>query len=210
MKEYRQDSHVVSLVIWSLLCSATAAACFVHSHHLINRMLRTEEILTGILLLILGPAAFTAYLVRARRVWVGLEPGGLVLSGRRPIPWEEIREVKRRRPLLRRSSGPAQTSNFDTGEVLNATAGGCRNVGCLTSLGELFVGVLLIFALAFAVWLVFFVFIPLVIIPVLEVFVPFGDVIRIRTRTRTLVLRDLSDADEFMAKIGERVRVSAE
>jgi len=46
-----------------------------------------------------------------------------------------------------------------------------------------------------------------VVVPVLEVFIPFGD--RIRARRRTVRLRDLSDADEFMARLAPRVRVVA-
>jgi hypothetical protein len=48
------------------------------------------------------------------------------------------------------------------------------------------------------------------ILPVQEVFIPFGDLIKIRTGKGTLVSRDLSDADEFMSRIGEHVRVFSE
>ncbi len=209
MKEYRQNSHSASLIWWAVLCTATALFCFMHSHHLVNRTLRLEEILVGVMLLVFGPAALVAYLVRARTVWVGLDSDGLIVSGRRTIPWEEIREVKRRRPVLRRCSGPAQAPDFNTGDVMG-NAGGCVDFGCFTGLSELFIGVLIVVAFAFAVWVIAFVFVPLVIIPVLEVFIPFGDLIKIRTRKRTLILRDLSDADEFMSKFGEHVRVSAE
>src|SRR5436190_16560993 len=108
MKEYRQNSHSLSLIFWALLCTATAIFCFVHSHHLISRKLRIEETLVGVMFLVLGPAALVAYLVRARTVWVSLDSEGLIVSGGRTIPWEEIREVKRRPPVLRRDSGPAR------------------------------------------------------------------------------------------------------
>jgi len=208
MKEYRQNSHSFSLIFWAVLCTFTALFCFFHSHHLVSRTLRLEEILVGVMFLVLGPAALAAYLVRARTVWVSLLPDGLSISGGRTIPWEDIREVKRRRPVLRRESGPTKVSEFDTNLVGNA--GGCVDFGCVTGLGEFFIGVLIVVAFAFAIWVIAFVFIPLVIIPVLEVFIPFGDLIKIRTGKRTLVLRDLSDADEFMSKLGEHVRVSAE
>ena len=209
MKEYRQNSHSVSLIWWAVLCTATAVFCFVHSRHLMNRTLRLEEILVGVMFLVLGPAALVAYLVRARTVWVSLGPEGLLVSGGRTIPWGEIREVKRRRPVLRRGSGPAQAPDFNPGDAVGNT-GGCIDFGCFTGLSEFFIGVVIVIAFAFAVWVICFVFVPLVIIPVLEVFIPFGDLIKIRTGKRTLVLRDLSDADEFMSKIGEHVRVSAE
>lgn len=208
MKEYHQNSHIFSLIFWAVLCTFTALFCFFHSHHLVSRALRLEEILVGVMFLVLGPAALVAYLVRARTVWVGLGSDGLVVSGGRTIPWEEIREVKRRKPVLRRDSGPAKVSEFDANMMGNA--GGCVDFGCFTGLGEFFIGVLIVVAFAFAVWVICFVFVPLIIIPVLEVFIPFGDLIRIRTGRRTLVLRDLSDADEFMSKLGEHVRVSAE
>jgi hypothetical protein len=209
MKEYRQNVHRYSLIFWAVLCTATAVFCFVQSHHLISRRLRIEETLAGVMFLILGPAALTAYEVRSRRVWVGLSEEGLVISGQLTIPWEEIREVRRRRPLLRKSTGPAQVSGFDPSDI-PASTGGCIDVGCFSSLSEIFIAILLVIAVAFAVWVVVFVFIPLVVVPVLEVFVPFGDRIRIRTRRRTLLLRDLSDADEFLAKLGRHVRVSAD
>jgi hypothetical protein len=208
MKEYRQNSHSYSLVFWALLCTATAVFIFIHSHHLISRRLRIEETLVGVMFLILGPAAMAAYLVRARAVWVSLAADGLVISGGRTIPWKEMREVSRRRPLLRKTTGPAQVAEFKGADTIMDASGGCINPGCLAGFGEVIMGVLLIAAFAVAVWLVFFVFVPLVILPVLEVFTPFGDVIKIRMGRRTLVLRDLSDADEFMAKIGERVRVA--
>jgi hypothetical protein len=207
VKEYRQNVHRYSLLFWALLCTSTAVFCFVHSHHLISRRLRIEETLAGVLFLILGPAALTAYEVRSRLVWVSLSDDGLVISGGRTIPWEEIREVQRRRPLLRSSAGPARSPGFDPGDLASST-GGCMDIGCFSSLSEIFIVILLIVAVAFAVWVIAFVFIPLVIIPVLEVFVPFGDRIRIRTGRRTLLLRDLSDADEFVAAIGKHVRVS--
>jgi hypothetical protein len=209
MKEYRQNSHSVSLVFWAILCSAAASVLFIHSHRIISRALRIEEILGGIALLIFGPAALAVYLIRARRVWVTVhDERGIVLSGRRTIAWEEILGVVRRPPLLRKSSGPAQIPSFETGNVMSGIGSGCGDVGCFTGLSEFFVGALLVVAALFALWVVFFVFIPLVILPALEVFVPFGDRIKIVTRRGTLVLRDLSDADDFMARVGRRPRLA--
>ncbi|HLY10181.1 MAG TPA: hypothetical protein VKW04_12815 [Planctomycetota bacterium] len=158
--------------------------------------------------LVLGPASLAAYLVRARTVWVTLDADGMGISGGRTVPWGDIREVRRRRPLLRRDSGPAHVSEFNRDVLEHAP--GCISLdsGCLSGLGELLVGLMLVLAFAFAVWLIFFVLVPLLLIPVLEVFIPFGDLIQIRTGGRTLVLRDLSDADDFMTRIGPHVRVS--
>jgi hypothetical protein len=208
MKEYRQNAHCWSLLFWALLCTATAIFIFVHSHHLISRRLRIEETLAGVMLLILGPAALAAYLARARAVWVGLTSDGLVVSGGRLVPWAEIRDVKRRRPVLRKSSGPAQVPEITAPDLPRNVGTGCLDLGCIAGGGELFAVIAILLAAVWAAWLIVGVIVPLLVIPVMEVFVPFGDRITIRTRGRTLVLHDLSDADEFMAKIGSRVRVT--
>src|SRR5262245_35352920 len=111
MKEYRQSSHTFSLVVWTVLCTLTAIVLFVHSHKVVSRALKVEEILGGVALLIFGPASLTVYLIRARRVWVAVLPDqGLSLSGRRVIPWDDIRSVVRIRPRFRQKSGPAEVS----------------------------------------------------------------------------------------------------
>jgi hypothetical protein len=199
MKEYRQSSHDRSLVIWAILCTATALVLFYHSHKVVSRALRVEEILAGVALLIFGPAALTVYLIRARHVWVSVDQiRGIIVSGRRVIPWEDVYRADRRRPRLRKSSGPAEVPAFDPDPL--SAASGCD--GCFIGLGEFFIGILLVAAALFAFWLICFVFVPLLVIPVLEVFGPLGDRIRIHTRRGTFVLRDLRDADEFMRQVG--------
>ena len=84
---------------------------------------------------------------------------------------------------------------------------GCGDIGRFTGEGEFFVGALINLAALFALWVIFFGFIPLVILPVLEVFASFGDLVKIITRHGTLVLLDLSDADDFMARVAD-VRVA--
>jgi len=81
---------------------------------------------------------------------------------------------------------------------------GC--VGCAV-LGELGVIGILIVAALFLFWLAFLVFVPLVIVPVLEIFAPFGDRITIVAGDRRLVLRDLRDAPGFIQAVAPRVRV---
>jgi hypothetical protein len=203
MKEYRQNSHSFSLAFWALLCTATAIVLFVHSHKIVSRVLRTEEILAGIALLIFGPAAFAIYLIRARRVWVSVDQlRGVVVSGRRTIVWDDIYKVERRRPALRKTAGPAEVPAFNAGSL--DPGGGCLDPGCGTTVGEFFLGALILIAALFALWVICFVFVPLVVLPVLEVFAPFGDRIKIHTRRGTLVLRDLRDADEFMRLVALR------
>jgi hypothetical protein len=205
MKEYRQNSHAASLVFWAGLCTATAIVLFAHSHKVVSRALKTEEILGGVALLIFGPAALTAYLLRARHVWVSVDQiRGIVVSGRRVIAWDEIRSVERQLPWFRKSTGPAQVPSFSSNLLDGA---GCAD-GCLIGGGELvaFLGILL--AAFFAIWMICVVFIPLVVLPVIEVFAPFGDRFKIKTRQGTLVLRDLRDADEFMHQIEQRKPVT--
>jgi hypothetical protein len=205
MKRYRQDAHVIPLVFWAVLCAAAATIFFVHSGKISNRVLSLEEIVAGVGLLVLGPLALTVYLVRARTVWVGVDPErGIVFRGERLIPWDEIRSVERRRPRLRRESGPAGMP--EQGWMRHAS--GCGDPGCgcvnVSSLGELFAVVGLLLAALVAIWFLFVVVVPLLVVPLLEVFAPFGDRVKIVARGRTLVLRDLREADEFVRLVSAR------
>jgi hypothetical protein len=206
MKEYRQSSHAKSLVFWAILCTATAAVLFAHSHRILSRVLRAEEVLAGVGLLILGPAVLTVYLLRARMVWVSIDDGrGIVVSGGSVIAWEDILQVQRKRPSFRKGSGPAEVGTFEPGAVtggLSDVTGGCVDAGCFLGIGEFAVAGMILFAALFAVWLLCFVAVPLLLLPLLEVLAPFGDRIRIVSRRRgTLVLRDLRDADEFVRRL---------
>ena len=85
---------------------------------------------------------------------------------------------------------------------LASASGGCVDGGCFLGIGEFAVAGLILLAALFAIWLLCFVVIPLLLLPLLEVFAPFGDRIRIVTRRRgALVLRDLRDADEFVRRL---------
>ncbi|HUR39188.1 MAG TPA: hypothetical protein VM222_06825 [Planctomycetota bacterium] len=206
MKQYRQDSHAKSLVAWAILCTATAIVLFAHSHKILNRVLKTEEILAGVALLVLGPAVLSVYLLRARKVWVSVDDGrGIVVSGHSVIAWEDILRVERKRPNFRKGSGPVEAGSFESDAVtkdLATATGGCADVGCLLGIGEFAIAGLILFAALFAIWLLCFVVVPLLLLPLLEVFAPFGDRIRIVTRRRgALVLRDLRDADEFVRRL---------
>lgn len=205
MKEYRQNSHTRSLIFWAALCTATALVLFIHSGKVTSRTLRVEEILAGVALLIFGPAALATYLIRSRAVWVSIDDArGIIVSGRRTLEWSGIRSVERRRPRLRRTSGPTEVSSF-TPDVPDVGVG-CAD-GCLIGGSEIFALGLLVVAALFAFWLVALVLVPLIVVPVLEVFAPFGDRIRIVSRQGILVLRDLRDADEFMDRLSRHAPV---
>jgi hypothetical protein len=206
MKEYRQNSHTRSLIFWAILCTATAVILFIHSRQVVSRALKVEEILAGVALLIFGPAALTVYLLRARHVWVSVDQiRGIVVSGGRVIPWEDVRIVERRRPSFRKTTGPTEVHPLNTDVPELAANLGCE--GCLVGLGEAVIVALLVLAVAVAFWLVVVVLLPLIVIPVVEVFAPFGDRFRILTKKGTLVLRDLRDADDFQRQVEQRARV---
>ncbi len=213
MKEHRQSSHISSLLFWAMLCTATAVVLLAHSRKILDREAALLEVAGSMALLMFGPVAFALYLIRARHVWVGVdEARGIVVSGRHVIPWEAIERVERRRPRLRKKSGPAEMPSLKEAESGCTDWGGC---GCATGIGELGAAALILLAALVAFWLIFFVLIPLLLVPVLEVFAPFGDRITIRAgacpepgrRGRKLVLRDLHDADDFVRAVSRRVAV---
>lgn len=198
---YRQNSHVVALIAWAVLCSSAAAVLFVTGH-------RSAAMIGGAALLVFGPAALVVYVLRANLVWVKVDPEkGIVVGGSRVIPWSEIERIERRRPRLRRTTGSAEAGSLGTDR---SCLGGCD--GCIVVDGEAALlglgAVLLAGAVIFLFWLVFLVVVPLIIVPVLEVFAPLGDRIRIVTAKRVLVLRDLRDADAFLAEVRPRVPIS--
>ena len=203
MREHRQDSHTGPLAAWAVLCVLTAFFLFHHAGRLSDRVLRLEEIAAGAGLLVVAPVVLAVYLYRARHVWVGVDvPLGIVVSGRHVIPWEAIVRVERRRPRLRSKSGPV--------EIQAPSVPSIDAPGCLDLEGLAIVGGLLLLALAaiVAYWLVFVALIPAFVVPLLEIFAPFGDRIRIVTAAgRPLVLRDLRGADEFMARLPSAVQV---
>jgi hypothetical protein len=205
VKSYRQNAHVLSLVAWSLLCAAAAGLLFYHSARIVSRPLHWMEIAGGAALLLLGPAAFVVYLLRANLVWVSVDPEeGIVVSGKRVIPWEEIERVERRRPKLRKKSGPAEAATLKESYSGCGDWGGCGSVdgeGALIVIGI----VLVLLAAVVLFWLIAFVLVPLIIIPVLEVFAPLGDRITIVAGRRGLLLRDLRDADAFLDEVRPRV-----
>lgn len=208
-REYRQDAHTASLFVWMLLCASVAAFLFVHSGKLLSRPLAMAEMAGGVALLIFGPVGLAVYLYRARRVWVSVEPSkGITESGRTFIPWEAIERIERRKPLLRGKGGPAELSALKAGDFFEDSPawGGCFLFpeGTLVFLT---IG-LLVLAGVLLYWLVFVAFIPLLIVPVLEVYAPLGERVIIVLRSgRPLVLRDLRDAGDLLWQVRGRVEV---
>lgn len=208
MRVYRQDAHIVSLVVWAVLCAVAACVLFYHSAHIVGRALFWTEVLGGAALLVFGPIGFILYLIRARLVWVRVDrERGVVVSDKYTIPWEEIEEIRRTRPRLRKKSGPAEMGKMpDVGDV----GDGCSGCGTIDGEGIAIVLAIIVIlvALVALIWLIFVVFIPLILVPVLEVFAPFGDRIKIVAKGRKLFLRDLRGADQFVEEVGTKARIS--
>jgi hypothetical protein len=208
VKDYRQNSHAASLVVWALMSACLAGFLFWHAGHIVSRRLETLELVGGAALLLFGPVALLIYLLRANLVWVAVDPDeGVVVSGRRVIPFGDIVRVERRRPRLRKKAGPAEVSAVSLADA-GGWAPGCGDVGCFAAAGEGALMVLGFLAIAvaalFVVWLVFFAFVPFIGVPLMEVFAPLGDRVRIVTKERPLLLRDLRGAEEFLAELRAR------
>lgn len=210
MRRWRQDSHLISLVAWAVLCAVAAGVLFTTGHRSVARSLHWTLVAGGAAFLFIGPVAFLVYAVRARLVWVSVDSErGINVADRYVIPWDGIVRVERKRPALRKKAGPAEMGKgIKLGDV-GSGCGGCGDIGGVGgSAGAILVAVVLILlAVVVLYWLIVVVVVPLLIVPLLEVFAPAGDRIRIVGQERTLVLRDLRDADGFVAALRDRVQV---
>ncbi|HLF93449.1 MAG TPA: hypothetical protein VJB14_08300 [Planctomycetota bacterium] len=87
-RTFRPGATTGSFLLWSLTAAAGAAASWSHSERPAFRLLAAA-------LLLLGPLAFIAHLVRMAVVKVIVHPvEGLLLSGGRRVAWEEIERVE--------------------------------------------------------------------------------------------------------------------
>jgi hypothetical protein len=205
--EYRQDAHVASLSVWTLLCAGTATVLFIHSDRLLSRPLQIAEILGGFALLVLGPMALAVYLYRSRHVWVSVDrERGIRVGEKGFIAWQDIERIERRCPRLRSKAGPAEIPSLGD---LTGKNSWCADVFlCMTQSGPLVLAFFLVLLALPFFWAIFVVFIPLVIVPVVEVFAPLGDRLVITVREgRPLLLRDLRNADGFLTEVRGRLPV---
>jgi hypothetical protein len=191
------------LTLWALLCGGTALALILVGLQSTRLTVGMGEAAAGLGLLLFGPVALLCYLFRARHVWVRVDRDrGIIVSGVQVIPWDRIDRIERRRPRFRRTTGPARLEPWEFRQLdrLNRWA---NNEGVLLgfAVGFLALGVVAVF------WLVFAAIVPLFVVPVVEVLAPFGDRLRIVAGGRSLVLRDLRGADEFLREMRPRVRI---
>ena len=206
MKRYRQNVHIVPLVVWALLCVGVSIFLFHHSKHIMDRHWHDNELAAGVALLIFGPVALVLYILRSRLMWVAIVPEGVLVAGRRVILWSAIEGVERKKPILRGKGGPVEMPDTKSLNVGN----GCFDAGCFAGGGEiggLILGIVALVAAVLFIWLIFFVFVPLIVVPVIEIFAPVGERIRIVASPRGVLLRDLRNADEFLREIGSRVPI---
>ena len=94
-RTFRPGATTGSFLLWSLTAAAGAAFSWRHAGRLPGEDARLAfQLLAGALLL-LGPLAFIAHLVRMAVVAVIVHPvEGLLLSGGRRVAWEEIERVE--------------------------------------------------------------------------------------------------------------------
>ncbi|MBI2900880.1 MAG: hypothetical protein HYY17_11905 [Planctomycetes bacterium] len=195
---YRQDSHLLSLLSWFLF-STLCAGIYVYWRTQTNPPLRVVEIASIAVVLGVGLFSFVVYWLRSRTNWVVIDSEkGLVVSEREVISWSDLLRVERRTPVFRSSTGPLEapawtrprsTDGVDVAVDAAILLLGGRNRpgrgGCT--------GLLYLFAFV-------------ALMPILEVWLPFGDRITIHHRNGTLVLRDLRGAGEFLDSIRRSVR----
>ena len=92
---YRQNSNVVPLVVWALVCEAFSILVFAAAGEAGSPLLMVGG---GAALLLFGPVAVTVYLIRSELLWLAVEPEqGIVIRGRHLVPWESIVRVEHRR-----------------------------------------------------------------------------------------------------------------
>lgn len=99
---FRPGGTLLPLFVWALLTGA-AAALAIHTglHRPEGSDARKVAWLIALIAIVFGPVAFVAHLARACLVTVCVDPDrGLVLSGRRTIPWRDVRSVEVRRPAF--------------------------------------------------------------------------------------------------------------
>ncbi len=96
-RTFRPGATTGSLLLWSLIASVAAVILFKNA---LERLYSTEDsrrllLLSAAALVVVGPLAFVAHLLRMALVSVTILPGeGLLLSGRRRIGWSEIDRVE--------------------------------------------------------------------------------------------------------------------
>jgi len=93
---YRHGATIVQLFLWALMTGAAAVYTLqVAMHRPPGSEARWVAILIAVLGFVFGPVAFIGHLLRLCLVTVSVDPKrGLVLSGRRTIPWAEIRSIR--------------------------------------------------------------------------------------------------------------------
>ena len=185
MRTYRIGATMGPLLAWNAMAGTAIAVLFA---------LAPEErpddrwILYAVagLLILLGPAALLAYLVRYFMVRVAIGATGLMISNRHEIPWADIREVELR------GWRPGPWNPFKRLEM-----SGCTWVLVIVLFKVVLALLLVVVVLCFLRW---------ALLPVAVLYSPWHSrvVIELTDGTR-LVYRDLVDAEEFVFVLSQQI-----
>ncbi len=183
MRTYRLGATLGPFLGWNALLALPIVAFLAPAQ-------RWESYAIAALLILAGPVALGAYLVRYARIRVAIEPAGLRLSDRYFVRWSEIRKVERRGWRVK------PWNPFE-----DVPMPGVAWVFMIL----LFLVVCGLLALALAFWLF-----RVVVVPVLVLLSPWQPSVAIELADGTrLVYRDLSDAEEFVSRVAQRIPESA-
>lgn len=185
MRTYRVGASLGPLIGWNLIASLIVFGLLSSAADIRSHGDRWTLYGTAGVLLLMGPVALLAYLIRYWTVRIDLNSEGLILSKRHLVEWDEIRGVELR------GSRPG---------VWNPMLSGFgERFGCWSIL-IIKVVIVIVFVILVA-WLL-----RSVLFPVLVLYSPWQSrvVIELRDGTR-LVYRDLEDADLFVDEVRRRL-----
>jgi len=177
MRKYRMSGTLGPLLGWNFIAALAILTLLVLAPEVRRPDRETLYWIAGLLILA-GPVALLAYLVRYFMVRVTVGASGLDLSHRQEIPWAAIQGVELR------GWRPGPWNPFKSFEM-----SGCAWVFVFV----LFKVVLFILLVVFLLW-----FIWAVLVPVAVLFSPWHPRVVVQLADGTqLVYRDLADAEEF-------------
>ncbi|MHC4608542.1 MAG: hypothetical protein ACYTAF_16645 [Planctomycetota bacterium] len=135
----------------------------------------------------LGPVALVAHSLRRAFISVTVDwERGLVLSGRRAVPWPHVERIEHREALFRGAGVPSMR------DFVPDSADGCGTLGCLVVLlpTVFFMGAAVVF---------FALFLCGVILPVLSLFSPWHSRVIVQLGDgRRIVYHDLENDEDFV------------
>lgn len=207
MRTFRPGATILPLLIWTLLVGVTAF--FVERHALGLPRGSGERWIAQLIFaacMVLGPAVFVAHLVRRARISVAVDPAcGLVLSGRKTIPWEAIDRVERR-------AGPFRGGNIFArfGRKGGEDRTGAAMIGADAAFEGCFWGAIAPEGCAIGLALVaVFGLIWVVFLPVLSLLSPWHARVILHLKGgERIIYRDLEQDEEFAERVRQELAAS--